>query len=125
MHLSAKVPYIDITDAKTAAGAREVTVHKLLMPTMKARVKDRTDGYVLSDLTENKCGDLSNAIGKRFGRLKKDLGVGPELVFQSIRKTVSTLLENSGVSENVAANILGHVKSRITSGLYSGGLRLR
>jgi len=31
------------------------------------------DGYVLSGLTTNKYGDRSNAIGKRFGRLKRDL----------------------------------------------------
>ena len=64
------------------------------------------------------------AIGKRSGRLKKGLGFGSEYVFHSIRKTVATLLENAGVSENVAADILGHEKPRITYGLYSGGASL-
>ena len=87
-------------------------------------VTESTDGYLLSGLTPNKYGDRSNAIGKRFGRLKKDMGYGPEHVFHSIRKTVSTLLENAGVSENVAADILRHEKPRITYGLYSGGVSL-
>ena len=82
------------------------------------------DGYVISGLRPNKYGDRSNAIGKRFGRLKKAAEFGPEYVFHSIRKTVATLLENAGVPENVSADILGHKKPRITYGLYSGGTSL-
>lgn len=39
-------------------------------------------------------------------------------------KTVATLSENAGVSENVAADTLDHEKPRITYGLYSGGASL-
>jgi hypothetical protein len=35
-----------------------------------------------------------------------------------------TQLENAGVSENLAADIVGHEKPRITYGLYSGGATL-
>ena len=42
-------------------------------------------------------------------------------MFHSIRKTVVTLLEDAGVSENLTADIMGHEKPRITYGLYSGG----
>ena len=80
--------------------------------------------YVLAKLTANKYGDRSGAVGKRFGRLKKRLGFGPAHVFHSIRKTVTTQLENAGVPENVAADLLGHDKPRITYGLYSGGTSL-
>ncbi len=45
-------------------------------------------------------------------------------VFHSIRMTVVTLLENAGVLENVAADIVGHEKPRITYGHYSGGSSL-
>lgn len=83
--------------------------------------KRSQDGYLLSGLSFNKYGDRSNAIGKRFGRLKDASGFGPELVFHSIRKTVATKLENAGVSEGVAADILGHKKKTMTYGLYSGG----
>ena len=31
------------------------------------------------------------------------------------------MLENAGISENLAADIVGHEKPRITYGLYSGG----
>jgi integrase len=116
--------HFKITDAKTAAGIREVPIHKAIAKTV-ARLRTASgDGYLLAGLTENKYGDRSNAIGKRFGRLKRDLGYDARYVFHSIRKTVSTALENAGVPENVAADILGHEKPRITYGLYSGGVSL-
>jgi integrase len=79
---------------------------------------------VLANLTASKFGDRSNAIGKRFGRLKRLAGFGKSKVFHSIRKTVVTQLENAGVSANLAADIVGHEKPLITYGLYSGGATL-
>ena len=79
---------------------------------------------MLSGLTANKYGDRSNAIGKRFGHLKTASGFGRQLVFHSIRKTVVTILENAGVAENVVADLVGHEKTTMTFGLYSGGLSL-
>lgn len=140
-----------IDDAKTAAGVREVPIHAALVPLLQrlkgkaatlttdkeARsVRERSfgerrlgkpcsgDGFLLSGLTLNKYGDRSNAIGKRFGRLKTVLGYGDQYVFHSLRKTLVTLLEDAGVSENLAADIVGHEKPRITYGLYSGGASL-
>jgi integrase len=114
-----------VEDAKTAAGVREVPIHTKLRPLVK-RLKDASeDGYLLSGLTFNKYGDRSNAVGKRFGRLKASMGFSETQVFHSIRKTLVTLLENAGVSENLAADIVGHEKPRITYGLYSGGASLK
>ena len=84
--------------------------------------KSSTDGYLLSGLTLNKYGDRSNAIGKQFGRLKKELGYGPDYVFHSLRKGVATQLEANEVPENVAARLLGHEFRTMTYGLYSGGM---
>ncbi|MCK0512351.1 tyrosine-type recombinase/integrase [Aromatoleum buckelii] len=124
--------YLRITDAKTEAGNRTVPIHSALVETVERLKKTRKanpetgsdDGYLLSGLTFNKYGDRSNAIGKRFGRLKDELGYGEQQVFHSIRKTVVTMLENAGVSENLTADIVGHDKPRITYGLYSGGASL-
>lgn len=111
----------NITDSKTSAGIREVPIHSALVPLIDRLKQDSKDGYLLSGLTFNKYGDRSNAVGKRFGRLKDAQGFGAKQVFHSIRKTVVTLLENAGVSENLTADIVGHDKPRITYGLYSGG----
>ena len=52
------------------------------------------------------------------------MGFGSQHVFHSLRKTVVTILENAGVPENVVADIVGHEKTTMTYGLYSGGLSL-
>lgn len=96
-------------------------VHSALVEVVDRLMAASTDGYLLSGLTFNKYGDRSNAIGKRFGRLKQALGFPEKRVFHSIRKTVVTLLEDAGVPENLTADIVGHEKPRITYGLYSGG----
>jgi integrase len=125
---SLKVPEVDmklkafeIKDAKTEAGVREVPIHAKLLPTLRRLIGDRKSGYVLKDLEPNKYEDRSNAIGKRFGRLKKAAGFSEAHIFHSIRKCVSTQLENALVPEGVGADILGHEKPNITYGLYSGG----
>ncbi|EPY01624.1 tyrosine-type recombinase/integrase [Magnetospirillum fulvum] len=115
----------DILHDKSQAGRRTVPIHSKLKTTMDRLIRDAgKDGFLLPGLSMNKYGDRSDAIGKRFGRLKTDLKFGPQHVFHSIRKTVATLLENAGVPENVAADIIGHDKPTMTYGLYSGGASL-
>lgn len=112
---------IQIVDSKTVAGIREVPIHCAIKHLLQ-RLSDATDdGYLISHLSFNKYEDRSNAIGKRFGRLKKQLGHPESKVFHSIRKTFVTLLENEGVPEGVVADIIGHEKPNLTFGLYSGG----
>ena len=94
------------------------------MPALQRLIGGRKSGYLLKDLEANKYGDRSAVIGKRFGRLKKAAGFSKVHVFHSIRGTVVTMLDNAGVNENVAADIVGHKKPRITYGLYSGGSAL-
>lgn len=83
-----------------------------------------TDGYLLSGLTTNKYGDRSNALGKRFGRLKTKLGFGQNHAFHCLRNTLARKFEDAGVAETVAARILGHEFATMTYGLYSQGLAL-
>lgn len=116
--------HFTVEDAKTRAGHREVPVHPRLAPLLNHLCATTSDGYVISGLSFNKYGDRSNAIGKRFGRLKTSLGFDDRYVFHSLRKTVTTELENAGVPENVAADIVGHEKKTMTYGLYSKGNRL-
>ena len=111
-----------IEDAKTEAGWRIIPIHDDIKQ-LVARLKDEsTDGYLISGLTFNQYQDRSNAIGKRFGRLKTSLGYGNDYVFHSFRKGLARQLEAHGVPENVSARLLGHEISTMTYGLYSGGL---
>jgi integrase len=115
---------IKITDSKTEAGKRLIPIHSQLKDQLEQIMRETTDTYLISGLSENKYGDRSNAVGKRFGRLKTAEEYDSQRVFHSIRKTLVTMLENKGVGENVAADIVGHEKPRITYGLYSGGTTL-
>jgi len=113
-----------IRDAKTEAGNREVPIHSALVPLIDRLKVQSKDGYLLSGLTFNKFGDRSNAIGKRFGRLKTSAGYDKSLVFHSFRKTLITLLEQAGIPENFCCDIVGHEKGTIGYGHYSGGASL-
>lgn len=110
-----------IEDAKSEAGWREVPIHSSLNASLQSLCASSKDGFVLGGLTSNKYGDRSNAVGKRFGRLKTRLGYDHRLVFHSLRKTVTTQLDAAGVPEAVSARILGHDIPTMTYGLYSGG----
>lgn len=114
--------FFEVEDAKTPAGWRKVPVHSKLAPTMARLVEASEaagDAYVLAGLSENKYGDRSNAIGKRFGRLKKEAEFGPQYVFHSIRHTVATMFKSLRVEEALAADILGHEHEKITFGRYA------
>lgn len=111
----------NVVDAKTPSGWRTVPIHSTLKPTMTRLIDASEDGYVMSGLSPNKYGDRSNAIGKRFGRLKRGEGFADRShVYHSIRKTVASAMKNSGVPEAVAADILGHDHDTMTYGLYTG-----
>jgi integrase len=114
-----------VTDSKTAAGIREVPVHPALSGLVERLKEKNTDGFLLQGSDEGSFGKRSDAMGKRFGKLKTKLGFGPQHVFHSIRKTVVSQLEQAGVSENTTADIVGHDKPRITYGLYSAGASLK
>ena len=113
-----------IRDSKTPSGNRQVPIHDQLKGLIKELKNTSQDGYLLSGLSEDKDGKRSGAICKRFGRLKNQLGFERRYFFHSSRKTVVTLLEHAGISENLAADIVGHEKPRITYGLCSGGSSL-
>ena len=104
------------------AGWREIPIHKDIQQTV-ARLKQTSNGkYLLQGLSFNKYGDRSNAIGKRFGRLKTELGYGPDYVFHSLRRAFSTQLENAGVERTTVARLMGHELGDQTFGGYSDGL---
>ena len=112
----------EIVNAKSEAGWRTIPIYREIKQTV-ARLLDTTeDGYLLSGLTFNKYGNRSNALGKRFGRLKDQLGDGDNYVFQSFRKGFATQLENANIPVNVSARLMGHEVSGDTFGRYSDGL---
>jgi integrase len=110
-----------INKSKTQAGTRTVPLHPAITVLVDRLAADSKDGYLIFSKSKNQYDERSTGLSRRFGRLKSSLGYGPELVFHSLRKTVTTKLEQAGVSEGIAADIVGHEKQTITYGLYSGG----
>jgi integrase len=124
--LDLKQEIIHFRGTKTKAADRQVPIHPALIPVLSTTEQDTSDDYVIPGLNIDARGERGKALGKRFGRLKTAMGFkGREKVFHSIRKTVSTLLEQAEVLEGVAADILGHEKQTMTYGLYSGGSSLK
>ena len=70
-----------IRDSKTPSGNRQVPIHDQLKGLIKELKNTSQDGYLLSGLSEDKDGKRSGAIGKRFGRLKNQLGFKKDMCF--------------------------------------------
>ena len=117
---------IQIADAKTEAGNRTIPIHPNLEFIFRKKLQASNDdtNYLFQTLTGNQYGKRTDAFGKRFGRIKNSMGYDNQYVFHSIRKTVTTLLEQAGVPEGITADILGHEKQTMTYGVYSGGSSL-
>ncbi|WP_438979031.1 tyrosine-type recombinase/integrase [Polynucleobacter sp.] len=120
----------DIVDSKTRAGIRVVPIHPLIAPLVDRLLEEvkgdaeeaPKDEFLISGLKANKYDDRSNAVGKRFGRLKKELGFDEKKVFHSIRKCVVTQLDRAGYRETSIANLVGHDNPNMTAGRYSAGI---
>jgi integrase len=110
---------------KTAAGDRYVPVHPRIAGLMDQLIANAdADGYLIHSNARNKYRERSQPIGKRFGRLKSDQGFDERYVFHSVRKTVTHLFETAECPLGVAKDIIGHVKTDMTFGLYSGETRM-
>lgn len=98
-------------DAKTAKSSNRLVP---IAPALNAR-------YDFSVLDLN---GTDNAVGKRFGRLKKSIlenGEERQKCFHSIRKTFVTICEDAEILEAKVADVVGHEKQTMTFGVYSGG----
>ena len=115
---------LNIRVSKTSDGVREVPIHSHIADLVENLKNTSTDGYLISDLKPNKYGHRSNAIGKRFGRLKTSMGYGSEHVFHCWRKGIITLLEEAITPEIIVARIMGHKIATMSYGTYSGGVSI-
>jgi integrase len=126
--------WINVTDAKTASGWRDVPIHRSAAPIFKRLIGKRTTGYVLADTGKDRWGNRGDAPGKRFTRLKgpktkatpNGMGFGSDKTFHSIRHSFGTILRSNGVEEPVVSALMGHKLSSETFGRYGkrGGREL-
>jgi integrase len=64
---------------------------------------------------------LSWAVSKAFGRFRDAVGLPRGVDFHSFRRTLITLLENSGADQVMIARYVGHALPTLAFTLYSGG----
>ena len=115
--------HFKIVDAKTSAGDREVPIHPDLLATVERLVADSGDGWLVQGIKSRPGGHRSNAVGKRFSKLKTRLGFGCKHVFHSLRHTLTTELSNALVPRDIIKDIDGHQRLGVTEG-YNAGARL-
>tara|TARA_B100001093_G_scaffold395769_1_gene382710 strand:- start:1 stop:1314 length:1314 start_codon:yes stop_codon:yes gene_type:complete len=116
--------WLQVEDSKTANGIRRIPIHKdiqQIIERLKQTSQAASSEYLFSGLSDNnQYRNRSNGVGKRFGKLKNDLGFkGKNYGYHSFRSTLSNLFESAGVAENFAARIIGHKADSMTYGLYS------
>jgi integrase len=118
--------HIHIPEGKTEASVRDVPLHRAIKPLVKRLKECSTDGYLISGLKrggEDK--KRAHYILKRIGASIRSSGITDRsVVFHSLRGNFAQALENNGVPENLAQQIIGHKKQSLTFGLYSHGVDL-
>lgn len=112
-----------VLDAKTEAGNRVIPIHPKLR---EDDILERWDATKANDLSSNKYGSKSDALGKRFSRLKARLGFAGNYTFHSIRHSVaSELFKVDPTQHLVISLVLGHstkaMQSSMTLNTYVHG----
>lgn len=110
-----------IHHSKTKSSERLVPIHQSAMPTVDRLLAQTKDGYLIPSTSKNKYDKRSDPLSKQFGRLKKELGFGPEYVFHSLRKSFITQLQHNDIPGLIIASIVGHETGTITFDVYSSG----
>lgn len=119
-----KIRFMQFFD-KTKAGIREVPVHPAIDRLVDRLLAKSRDGYLIVSTSANENKERSQALGKDFGRMKTDVGFGKRHVFQSIRKTVASLLaRNARLHPWQVGDIVGHERQGTTARHYISGLTL-
>ena len=118
--------HFHIPQGKTESSIRDVPIHPKIRRLVAKLKKESGDGYLISGLVPGGEDDKrGHGILKRFSYFKRTHVTDDRaLVFHSLRNTVATALENGGVSEIVAQQIVGHQKKSMTFSLYSDGVDL-
>ena len=112
---------------KEDASNRTVPVHPMLlqMGFIKHVATRREAGSALLWPELRRAGPdkrLGSAFTKWFGRYCTKIGLtDPALTFHSFRKNLATALHRAGISETIAADILGHAHKTTSYRIYSEG----
>lgn len=112
------IPYVQVEDAKTPAGNRQVPLHPAL-GWLTARTGKAGERVWPKFNAEGPGAKAGADAGKEFSRFKLARGIADRRkTFHSFRKNVTQIMERAGVPENEWAQVLGHERG-FTYGRYS------
>ena len=113
------VTFIQVEDAKTPAGNRQVPIHAAI-GWLKGRAEEAKKGRIWQTFNPEGPGKKAGAdAGREFSRFKQSRGfTSREKAFHSFRKNVTRIMERAGVPENEWAQVFGHEKG-FTYGRYN------
>jgi integrase len=112
--------YIDVTDAKTVAGIREVPIPKLVFENLKSFAANFSNRKTLFKYVNKEGQGSGNAAGKKFSRHLHELKIEREkLVFHSIRKFVNDYMMKSGLALEPRCQLIGHELDNVNVATYS------
>jgi integrase len=121
-----KADHMVVIEAKTKAGNRIVPLHPKISDLIHRFAAESTSTYVIDGLILKDKGRRGAEVGQRFGRLKKSMGFKPRVhSFHSIRKTVMTILEQSGANPIAVNRLLGWTVGGEGYKTYSGGASMK
>jgi integrase len=118
------VSYIEVKDAKTPAGNRQVPLHPRVA--WLGKLKGPASARVWPSFNEEGPGKKpGHDAGKEFSRFKLARGFSDrQKVFHSFRKNVTEIMERRGVPENEWALVLGHERGFTYSRYSPHGITL-
>jgi integrase len=102
---------------KTEAGVRTVPIHPEIAAQVKDLVKNSKDGFLIP-CDARRRGD---ALGKRFSKLKTDMGFDEHRTFHSLRHTVIHLFREAHCPVEIRNQIIGHEDGDSGGGADYGG----
>lgn len=105
---------------KTEAGIRVVPVHPRIADLVKQLAKDSKDKLLIPSET-NKYDKRGDALGKRFTRLKTNLGFDKHHTFHSLRHSVVHLFRVAQCPVEIRNQIIGHESDDTGAGAHYGG----
>jgi integrase len=117
--------WIVIREGKTQAAVREVPIHDSAAHVLERR-RHTQDGFLFAGLVAGGPDKRRSwNVSKVFGRYCDKLGFPDEaLVFHSLRKTFTEVMEAAAVPETTIKLLIGHTRSSLTYGSYSKGERV-
>lgn len=104
---------------KNVNAKRLVPIHYSILPVVLKLREDSSNEFLFPEVKGNKT--IGGTAQTWFSRQKRALLPESKASFHGLRKNFTTALESSGVSEPIAASLLGHSKLGISYNLYSSG----